>query len=294
MASSARPGAARPPSRSARTRRSPPPTARASRTARRSARRGSWPRSAPRRPSSASCWGSPRRCPATPEAALLVDLARNAGDQYLSMKVVRAAAKHGYVLPERGYPLHPTPGAGGVETAYVLGITRQESGFDPHVRSPAGAAGMMQLMPAHRPHPLAQVRLRRRRPGRRQLQHAAGRGLPRPADGPVRRLVRDGDRGLQRRPGSADRMDRLLRRPADVVGRSGRLHRVHSVLRDARLRDAGDGGDAGLSRAARRRDRQADVAGRPEAWRLWLRLRRQRRRDGADRGPAPTGVSSPR
>ncbi len=86
--------------------------------------------------------------PSDAEAAQLVDLARNAGDQYLSMKVVRAAAKHGYVLPERGYPLHSTPGGGGVETAYVLGITRQESGFDPHVRSPAGATGMMQLMPA--------------------------------------------------------------------------------------------------------------------------------------------------
>ena len=30
----------------------------------------------------------------------------------------------------------------------VLGIVRQESGFDPHVRSGAGARGMMQLMPA--------------------------------------------------------------------------------------------------------------------------------------------------
>jgi soluble lytic murein transglycosylase len=86
--------------------------------------------------------------PSDAEAAQLVDLARNMGDQYLSMKVVRAVARHGFVLPERGYPLHSTPGSGTVETAYVLGITRQESGFDPHVRSPAGATGMMQLMPA--------------------------------------------------------------------------------------------------------------------------------------------------
>jgi soluble lytic murein transglycosylase len=85
--------------------------------------------------------------PSAAEAAELVDLVRNGGDQYLSMKVVRVAAKHGYILPERGYPLHSTPGSGGVETAYVLGITRQESGFDPRVHSPAGATGMMQLMP---------------------------------------------------------------------------------------------------------------------------------------------------
>ena len=86
--------------------------------------------------------------PSAQEAALLVDLTRNNGDQSLSMKVVRNAAKHGYILPERGYPLHSTPGAAPVEAAFVLGITRQESGFDPHIRSPAGALGMMQLMPA--------------------------------------------------------------------------------------------------------------------------------------------------
>jgi soluble lytic murein transglycosylase len=87
--------------------------------------------------------------PSAQEAALLVDFTRGYGEQYLSMKIVRNAAKHGFVLPERGYPLHAMPsGMGPVEAAYVLGITRQESGFDPHIRSPAGATGMMQLMPS--------------------------------------------------------------------------------------------------------------------------------------------------
>ena len=64
------------------------------------------------------------------------------------MRVVRIAAQHGFVLPERGYPLRTPPGvAGAPEAAFVLGIIRQESGFDPHVRSSAGALGMMQLMP---------------------------------------------------------------------------------------------------------------------------------------------------
>jgi soluble lytic murein transglycosylase len=82
------------------------------------------------------------------EAAQLVDLARGYGEQELSMKVVRAAAQHGFILPERGYPLRtPTSISGGVETALVLGITREESGFDPRVRSGPGATGMMQLMP---------------------------------------------------------------------------------------------------------------------------------------------------
>ena len=82
------------------------------------------------------------------EAAQLVDLARAYGEQELSMKVVRTAAQHGFILPERGYPLRtPASVDGGAETALVLGITREESGFDPHVRSGPGATGMMQLMP---------------------------------------------------------------------------------------------------------------------------------------------------
>jgi soluble lytic murein transglycosylase len=87
--------------------------------------------------------------PDAAEAALLVDLARNYGDQELSMRVVRTAAQHGFILPERGYPMRMPPGAvGAPETAFILGITRQESGFDPNVRSSAGAQGMMQLMPS--------------------------------------------------------------------------------------------------------------------------------------------------
>jgi soluble lytic murein transglycosylase len=87
--------------------------------------------------------------PSAEEAAELVDMARNLGDQDLSMKVVRKAAQHGFILPERGYPMRTPPNvSGGAETAFVLGITRQESGFDPHARSGAGATGMMQLMPS--------------------------------------------------------------------------------------------------------------------------------------------------
>jgi soluble lytic murein transglycosylase len=82
--------------------------------------------------------------------AQLVDLALGQGDQELAMRVVRNGAKRGFILPERGYPIRTPPG-GGVgrpESALVLGITRQESSFDPLARSGAGALGMMQLMPA--------------------------------------------------------------------------------------------------------------------------------------------------
>jgi hypothetical protein len=64
------------------------------------------------------------------------------------MRVVRKSAQRGFVLPERGYPVRQPPGlASSAETAFVLGVAREESGFDPHVRSSAGAVGVMQLMP---------------------------------------------------------------------------------------------------------------------------------------------------
>jgi len=85
--------------------------------------------------------------PDSADCALLVDLARAYGEQDLSMRAVRLCAQRGLILPERGYPLRAPPESASVEPAMVLGIVRQESGFDPRVRSGAGARGMMQLMP---------------------------------------------------------------------------------------------------------------------------------------------------
>lgn len=83
------------------------------------------------------------------DIALLVDMTRAYGDQDASMKVVRGAAQRGYILTERGYPLRAFARSPDMpEMALILGITRQESGFDPLVRSGVGARGMMQLMPA--------------------------------------------------------------------------------------------------------------------------------------------------
>jgi soluble lytic murein transglycosylase len=82
--------------------------------------------------------------------AQLVDLAQERGEQELAMRVVRNAAKRGFILPERGYPVRMPPSdvSGAPETAFILGIVRQESSFDPMARSGTGALGMMQLMPA--------------------------------------------------------------------------------------------------------------------------------------------------
>ncbi len=87
--------------------------------------------------------------PSRVEAALLIDAIRGYGDQDTSMKAARGAAQRGLILADRAYPFRTPPQvAGAPEPALVLGITRQESGFDPAVRSHADARGMMQLLPS--------------------------------------------------------------------------------------------------------------------------------------------------
>lgn len=86
--------------------------------------------------------------PTAEDEAQLVDLARNYGEMDVSMKAARVAAQRGFILPQRAYPVRNASEGGAAEPALVLAITRQESGFDPMVRSGAGARGMMQLMPS--------------------------------------------------------------------------------------------------------------------------------------------------
>ena len=81
--------------------------------------------------------------------ALLVDLTRGYGIQDLSMHVARTAAQRGFPLAERGYPVTTVPSVPGApDPAFVHAIIRQESAFDPSVRSSADARGMMQLLPS--------------------------------------------------------------------------------------------------------------------------------------------------
>jgi soluble lytic murein transglycosylase len=64
----------------------------------------------------------------------------------VSVQIARLAGRDGIMLPDAGWPVPvPVPPE---NAALVLGIMRQESNFDPAVVSPAGAQGLMQVMPA--------------------------------------------------------------------------------------------------------------------------------------------------
>lgn len=70
------------------------------------------------------------------------------GETHIALKVAKKAARNGYMLAAPYYPLHEVKnGPWPVPPELTLAIARRESEFDPVVRSPAGALGLMQLMP---------------------------------------------------------------------------------------------------------------------------------------------------
>jgi soluble lytic murein transglycosylase len=63
--------------------------------------------------------------------------------------VARLAGLHGTMLVNDGWPTpFDPPAAAGVEPAVTLALIRQESSFDVTAESPAGALGLMQLLPS--------------------------------------------------------------------------------------------------------------------------------------------------
>ncbi len=106
-----------------------------------------------------AAWGEARRASAfllradaaaTDPAGRSIDsrLALGLGLPDVAVAIARAAGRGGGALPEAGWPLPLDPPPGTLDPAVTLGLIRQESSFDVGAASPAGARGLMQLMPA--------------------------------------------------------------------------------------------------------------------------------------------------
>jgi soluble lytic murein transglycosylase len=107
-------------------------------------------------------WGEQRRAapfllqlyevsPDAPDRALAARLAGGLGLTETAVAIARRAGRDGVMLPEAGWPTalpqQATVPVDAVEKAITLAIIRQESNFDSLAVSPAGARGLMQLMP---------------------------------------------------------------------------------------------------------------------------------------------------
>jgi len=104
-------------------------------------------------------WGEPRRAKAfllrlaetaadAAERAMAARMALGLGLPDQAVAIARRAGRNGLMLPEAGWPIAVEPPDAAVEPAVTLGLIRQESSFDTQAGSPAGAQGLMQLMPA--------------------------------------------------------------------------------------------------------------------------------------------------
>ena len=78
----------------------------------------------------------------------LAEYALEAGEPHIAVLIGKQAAERGVILPRAYFPMTDmVPDALPVSRALALSIARRESEFDAAVISPAGARGLMQVMP---------------------------------------------------------------------------------------------------------------------------------------------------
>ncbi len=84
------------------------------------------------------------------DIARLAETARTEGETHIALVLAKRASEAGAgLLPDHAFPVPAmVPDGLAVSRALALAIARRESEFDPAVVSPAGAMGLMQVMPA--------------------------------------------------------------------------------------------------------------------------------------------------
>jgi soluble lytic murein transglycosylase len=81
-------------------------------------------------------------------AASIIAVAAEMNSAKIKLLAAKAAYEQNVLVADALFPSLRVPIMGNVENALTLGVVRQESQFDTHALSPAGARGLMQLMPA--------------------------------------------------------------------------------------------------------------------------------------------------